>query len=152
MSREDYQRLDSRVLRAGFIVVILFALSLATSMYYELDRQTVMITGAVMLILATNVLLLYRSQMISRHSNNLCFDGGRCYTMTKNWDTCDWSPARLHYRGETLTFFSAGEVVNPSTDIFAFQVIDGRDWQAIKAWSELQTTTNGKWLSLNEAY
>ena len=64
--------------------------------------------------------------MIDRHSESLCLDGGRCYSVTKSGDTRDRSPVRLRYKRKMLIIQNDPEKELQPEKTFALQVLYGQ--------------------------
>ncbi|MCB0636440.1 MAG: hypothetical protein KDC54_07465 [Lewinella sp.] len=137
LSTKERHGIRRRLLALGLSMGAAFILVLTLALHDGQDPQGVLITGALVLVLTANVLLFYRNHLIDHHSQNICFDGRRCYSVTKSWHTRDWLPTRLYHRREMLTLH--GDHATHPERLFAFQVLDRDDWQAIKELTAQQT-------------
>ena len=132
LSGDDRRIIHRWMVALGLLTATLLTLAIVAALQYGQDVQSVLITGVMVLILIGNLILLFRNNMIDRLSKSLCLDGGRCYTVSKNGITHDWSPVRLLHKREMLTIKSDKEKALNPKKIFAFQVLDHRDWEALQ--------------------
>jgi hypothetical protein len=133
LARKEYHAIRRRV-RALALAATIFATLTTLVVWYEgQGLWGTVLTGLLTLLLLGNIVLLLRHNMIHRHSKSLCFDGGRCYTITKDFGIRNCSLARLHYRSESLLFRGAAVDEATTKETFAFQVLDFEDWRAIQA-------------------
>jgi hypothetical protein len=140
LSRSDHHDIRRRLGTLGFLTAASLVFALLLALNYGLDQQSVLITGALVRLLLANALFLVRNRLVDRHSLSLCFDGHRCYSVTQSWDTRDWSPVRLHFKGESILI--GRDQGTPATEIFAFQVLAREDWQAIQTISAVPAGNN----------
>jgi hypothetical protein len=135
LSREDHRTIRRQIMTLGLITGALFLLLLVVILQYGPDRQGVLVTGAIFLVLFGNVLLLVRNKLIDRYCQSLCLDGNRSYTVTKRGVSRHASSAHLYFKRERLTI--ASEPTNPPEQALAFQVLDREGWKVIKQLSAL---------------
>jgi hypothetical protein len=132
LSQADRRTIQRRLMAMGLLTAVFVAVALLFVLYYEQDSTHTLITGAIVLVLVGNVLLLFRNRMIDRYSESLCLDGSRCYTVTKNGVTQYQPAVYLRYKQEQLVINSELEKERPSKKTFAFQVLDRYDWKAVQ--------------------
>lgn len=122
----------------GVFTAAFLTLAMLLALQYVQDTKLILFTGAIVLVLSGNVILFFRDNMIDRHSESLCFDGGRCYSVTKSGATSGRSSVRLRFKREMVTIRSDQEKEHHAEPTPAFQVLDRQDWKAIKQLSARQ--------------
>jgi len=132
LSGRDSQTIRHWMITLGVITTTFLTIAMILATQYAQHSLNMLITGAIVLILFGNIILLVRNNLIDRHSKSLCLDGGNCYTVAKNGVTSDQPTVQLHYKKETLTIENNQEKELQHKNTLAFQVLNRQDWKAIK--------------------
>jgi hypothetical protein len=121
-----------RMKMVGLVSMALLSVAMLAALKHGQDKQGIMITGAMVLFLTVNGILLFRNRLIDRFGKSICVDGELCYVLMENGDTHLLQEVHFRYRKDVLVFKSEVASTPKTNPDFVFQVLYRRTWDALK--------------------